>query len=161
MPAQEKVGSSFFNFSFIAVEQSTPQYQESVPHFKKLLKKLQMYIDWHFNTVVLPFLVFYGTVFLYALVKHFVTWDGCSSNNSVTGGWEIKWDHNLDLLRGWALKVLFPVASSLLPVQVNVSSRGKAVADSLTTMEIQSIALGLTGMLTNKLTGVNTFKDNI
>lgn len=41
-------------------------------------------------------------------------------------------------------------------MQVNVSGGGKAVANSLTTMEIQGIAFGLTGMLANRSAGVNT-----
>lgn len=63
-------------------------------------------------------------------------------------GREIK--YNYYLLWWGALKIFLPVAPALLPVQVNVSGGGKAVAKSLTTMEIKSISLGLTCMLVNK-----------
>ena len=41
-------------------------------------------------------------------------------------------------------------------MQVNVFGGCKALANSLTTMEIQGITLGLTGMLADKNTGVST-----
>ncbi|TNN82025.1 hypothetical protein EYF80_007671 [Liparis tanakae] len=49
------------------------------------------------------------------------------------------------------------IAPPLLTMQVNVSGGGKAVADSLTAMEIQGVALGLTGMLAYKNTGLIAF----
>lgn len=62
----------------------------------------------------------------------------------------MKSDHYADLLGWWALKVFLPVAPSLFSVQVNVSGGCKAVASSLATMEIQSAALRLTGVLVRK-----------
>lgn len=57
--------------------------------------------------------------------------------------------HHL-LWRG-ALEILLPVASSLFSVKIDVSGRGKAVTGTFTTMEVQSIAFWLAGVLVEKI----------
>ena len=62
----------------------------------------------------------------------------------------------LYLLRRQGFKVLLPVAPSFLTMHVNISGGCKALACSLTTMEIKGIALRLTGMLAEMKASVKT-----
>ncbi len=77
--------------------------------------------------------------------------------NDLVKGAGKKWDWYLVLLRWYAFKVFLPVAPSLLTMQVNVSGGCKALAHSLSTMEIQGIAFGLTGMLANQNTDASSY----
>lgn len=74
---------------------------------------------------------------------------------SYVNGWRSE-NNNFYSLQGWALEVFLPVAPSLFSVEVDVSGRCKAVACFLTTVEVQSIALRLAGMLNKLKSGFQT-----